>query len=170
LKNGDVLKIDCGITYQKCVADAAITLVVGGDHTNPDGAHLIQVTKDALNAGLATLQPGSTLREFGETVYQHVRAHDCHIIKHLTGHGVGVQVHESPSVYNRPHPSLSKITLQPGMVLALEPITSQHSVDFVAHPGNDRNLYTEFGDLGAQREYTIAVHEESIEVLAGMRE
>jgi methionyl aminopeptidase len=49
LKNGDVLKIDMGVTYQKCIADAAISLVIGGDHTNPVGADLIHTTKLALD-------------------------------------------------------------------------------------------------------------------------
>lgn len=89
-------------------------------------------------------------------------------MRHLTGHGVGTAVHEAPSVYNRPHRDLRKTMLRPGMILALEPITSEKSPEYVMDPLNERNLYTEHGDLGAQREYTILIADDGPEILAGM--
>ncbi len=92
------------------------------------------------------------------------------VFRYLTGHGVGVEVHEDPSVHNFPHRSHRKVTLRPGMVIACEPITAERSEDYVMKPGNDRNLYTEYGDLSAQREYTVAITENGPEIIAGMTE
>ena len=64
------------------------------------------------------------------------------IIRSLTGHGVGLQVHEAPSIYNCGHPSNKGEFFKSGMVVAIEPITAQRSVDYVEDPHNGWNLYT----------------------------
>ncbi len=87
----------------------------------------------------------------------------------MTGHGVGVAVHERPHVFNYAHPDLKKTLYKPGMVLCFEPITSLMSTDFYQHPGNE-SLYTDHGDLGAQREYMVLITTEGYEVLSGIRE
>jgi methionine aminopeptidase len=55
------------------------------------------------------------------------------------------------------------------MVVALEPITALISREYIEEKGNARNLYTQHGDIGAQREYTVAITQEGVEVLAGVR-
>ena len=65
---------------------------------------------------------------------------------------------------------MKHITLQPGMVLAFEPISAITSTDFVTKAGNDRNLYCKDGDLGAQREYTILITEKGYEIVAWVTE
>jgi methionyl aminopeptidase len=64
------------------------------------------------------------------------------VIEKLTGHGVGVKVHEKPYIHNYPHPDTKTTTFVPGMVLAFEPITAIQSKDFELRKGNDWNLYT----------------------------
>jgi len=56
LKNGDLLKIDAGIQYQKGIADSAISLVIGGELANPLAYDLVQVTKEALDRGIETIE------------------------------------------------------------------------------------------------------------------
>nr|MBR6099660.1 M24 family metallopeptidase [bacterium] len=53
------------------------------------------------------------------------------MIKTLCGHGVGNNVHEKPLFYNYPNANMKKITFQPGMVIAIEPITAVVSDDVV---------------------------------------
>ena len=55
------------------------------------------------------------------------------------------------------------------MVVALEPITAQTSETYVEDKINGRNLYTKHGDLGAQREYTVAITDNGPEILAGIQ-
>ena len=79
-------------------------------------------------------------------------------------------MHEDPYIYNYPHPSTYKTSFESGMVVALEPITAQTSEDFIEDPTNERNLYTEHGDLGAQWEYTVYITDDGPEIWAGLTE
>lgn len=170
LKAGDCLKIDCGVTYQWGIADAAISLIVWWPKHNKSWYHLIQTTKNALDAWVATIRPNWSCLPFAQTVQKTMLQGNCAIIKNLTWHGVGIEVHEWPHLYNRPHQSMQTLTWKPGWVVALEPITAIRSTDFKEKPGNERNLYTVKWDYGAQREYTIAIHDDKIEILAGIED
>ncbi len=169
LKPGDVLKVDIGINYRGGITDAAFSIVVGGTDTNPAGQLLIDVTKWALDLGISAVQPGNLLAQYGELVSEHIYGHNHSIIKNLTWHGVGTHVHEDPNIYNYPHASGYKTRFLPGMVVALEPITAQTSESYIEDKTNSRNLYTKHGDLGAQREYTVAIWDNGPEILAGLQ-
>lgn len=170
LQEGDLVKVDAGIIYQQGIADAAISIIVGWPRTNPQADALVQATKWALDSGLTHVQPGISLYAFGNHVFTHLHKKWFQVIKHLTGHGVGTAVHEAPHIYNWPHPPTRQQYFQQDMVVALEPITSIKSHDFVEDPENGRNLYTEKGDLGAQREYTVHITDNGPEILAGVTE
>jgi len=86
--------------------------------------------------------PGKTVYDYAHAVALHVESQGCKIIEKLTGHGVGVKVHEKPYIHNYPHHDTKSVVFTPGMVLAFEPITAIISDDFTQKKGNDRNLYT----------------------------
>lgn len=168
LQPGDLLKIDLWVTYQWGIADAAISMIVGGPQQNPSGQQLIQTTKKALDAWLPEVAVNKPLSNFARKISSTVEWAGCSILKNLTWHGVGQEVHEGPYIYNRPHPITKTLTFSAGMVVALEPITAQVSTEFVEDPDQAWNLYTEHGDLWAQREYTVAILADKTEVLAGV--
>lgn len=167
LQSWDVLKIDVGVTYKECVADAATTVIVWWDNTNPAGAKLVQATKLSLDLGIKQLVPYGNALKFAQTVYNTMRSRGYNVIKTLTGHGVWTNVHEWPAMYNYPERSMKKVLIKPWMVLALEPITAIKSDNYIEWT-NGWNLYTEHGDIGAQWEYTIAITKNGIEILAGV--
>jgi len=81
--------------------------------------------------------------DYSHAVHQHIINAGFSIIEKLTGHGVGVKVHEQPYIHNHPHhPDTKTTTFQTGMVIALEPITAIESKDFELRKNSDRNLYT----------------------------
>lgn len=166
LHEWDILKIDVGVVYKEWISDAAISVVVWGDSTNPEATKLKNVTKDALDAWLTKLVPWENFYAYWKTVAKFVEKNNCSVIKNLTWHGVWVKVHEAPSLYNWPHKSLKKVTIQPGMVIALEPITAITSESFVQWTKNERNIYTEHSDLWAQWEYTLLITDNGYEILA----
>ncbi len=168
LQAWDLLKIDAGVTYQGMIADAAVSVVVWGWATNPQATQLIMATKEALDAGIKTIVIGESMFPYGETVYQTLTQRGCAVIRQLTGHGVWTSVHEGPYIYNRPYHELRQQYREPGLVVALEPITAQTSETFIEKQGVPRNLYTHGGDLWAQREYTIVCTTNGIEILAGV--
>jgi len=169
LKSGDLLKIDAWVTYKKGIADAAISIVVGGDYTNTKAAQLVETTKNGLDECIKNIEPWRPIYDFSKAIRDYMTTRGFSCIKVLTGHGVGVKVHEAPYIYNRPHKDTKKVKRQPGMVVAIEPITAITSDDYVEKPWNHRNLYTRDGDLGAQREYTLAITENGFDILAGIK-
>lgn len=170
LQPGDVLKIDVWVTYNDNIADAAISMVVGGAWNNKLGQKLIESTKKALDKALPEVATNKPLSNFARTIFKSITWDGFNVLKNLTWHGVGIDVHEWPYIYNRPHPSTKSIAFEPGMVVALEPITAMRSSEFVEHPNQPRNIYTKNWDVGAQWEYTVAIHPDHTEVLAGVTE
>jgi methionyl aminopeptidase len=146
LKNGDLLKIDAGLVYDKGISDSAISVVIGGEMTNPLAYELVTVNKEALDRGIETIQPHQSMFPYGKTVETIVKNADFKVLKHLTGHGVGVEVHERPYVFNYGAKDMKTQTYQPGMVLCFEPIIAVMSEDFYMKQG-DEGMYTDYGDL-----------------------
>lgn len=171
LKNGDVLKIDAGINYLWGISDAAITVIIWWEQANPLGYKLMKTTKDGLDKAIQKVWPGKKMFDYSHAVYTHVLSQWCMIIEKLTGHGVGVKVHEQPYIHNHPHhPDTKSVTFKQGMVLAFEPITAIQSKDFELRKGNDRNLYTKKGDIWAHWEYTVLITDSGYDILAWITE
>jgi len=166
LKEGDLLKIDAGVDYQWWISDAAISFVVWWKGINKKADHLVVSTKWALDHGLSVVRPWHSLFQYGKAVHEYLVKRKCSVIKNLTGHGVGVEVHEWPAIFNRPNGDMQKYRFEKNMVVALEPITAIKSNVYVEKKWVDRNLYTKKWDLGAQREYTVLITETGYEILA----
>ncbi len=170
LKNGDVLKIDCGITYNGGITDSAITIVIWWEAANPLWYALTKATKQSLDEWIKNIGPGKAIFEYSHRVYNTITNAWFSVLWQLTWHGVGNKVHEKPHIYNVPNPEMKKVIMQPGMVLAFEPITAVTSTDFHYKWRNDRNLYCKDGDIWAQWEYTILITDKGYEILSWITE
>lgn len=170
LKSGDLLKIDSWIIYQWGITDSAISLVMGGEFANPLAYDLVKATKLGLDIAIQEIWPNKPLVNYSHSIANYIHNAWFSIIEKLTGHGVGVQVHEDPHIYNFPHPSMKKTFFKPGMVVAIEPITAVTSTDFMMKKGNDWDLFCKNGDLGAHWEYTILITNNGYEILSGITE
>ncbi len=166
LKDWDLLKIDAWITYKRWISDAAVSLIIWWDDKNPIWANLIKSTKDSLDSAIKYVKPYNSIYNYSNEIYLKMKNNWFAVIKLLTWHWVGENVHEWPFIYNRPYKETVNIKFQPNMVLALEPITAEYSTDFTERWNNKRNLYTKWWDLWAQWEYTIVINKESYEILA----
>ena len=160
LKDGDVLSIDCGVKINGWYSDAAITVAIGT--VSPKVHKLITVTEMALERGIAAAQPGNTVGDIGHAVGSFVKVNKFFVIKGLTGHGVGTDLHEDPSVYNEGEPG-NGITLQPGMVIAIEPMVAMGTARVEQRA--DDSFCTSDGSLSAHFEKTIAITENGPRVL-----
>lgn len=165
LKNGNVLKIDCGITYQWWISDSAVTKIIWWELANPLWYALAQATFNGLNYAIKEIWPDLPIVNYSRAMSDFMKKTGFSVIQKLTWHGVWVRVHEAPHIYNYPHKDLRKIFFRPGMVLAFEPITAITSTDF-EHRASSRNLYCKNSDLGAHREYTILITENGYELLS----
>ena len=119
LKEGDIVGIDCGAVVEGYYGDAARTLPVG--RVDPSRAKLMEVTRKALEAGIAAAQPGGRVSDIGAAVESVAVAHGYGVVREFVGHGVGTALHEEPQVPNY-GPAGRGSTLRPGMVIAIEPM------------------------------------------------
>jgi len=119
LKEGDIVGIDCGAVVEGYYGDAARTLPVG--RVDAARGKLMQVTRQALEAGIAAAQPGGRVSDIGAAVEAVAVAHGYGVVREFVGHGVGTALHEEPQVPNY-GPAGRGSTLRPGMVIAIEPM------------------------------------------------
>jgi methionyl aminopeptidase len=168
LKNWDLLKVDSGVIYNQWISDSAFAVVIGGEMANPLAHELTSVTKNALDQALEKVWPGKFVYEYSKEVYNIIRNKWFNVIKSLTGHWVGVKVHEKPNIYNRPHSESKNIKFLPWMIVCFEPITALESEDIVLKWNNDRNLYCKKWDLGSHWEYMVLITDTWYEILSGI--
>jgi methionyl aminopeptidase len=130
LKEGDIVGIDCGAVVEGYYGDAARTLAVG--RIERARAQLLEVTREALQAGIAAARPGARVSDIGAAVEAVAIAHGYGVVREFVGHGVGTALHEEPQIPNY-GPAGRGSTLKPGMVIAIEPMfnlgTGEVSVD-----------------------------------------
>jgi methionyl aminopeptidase len=151
-REGDVVKIDTGLIYKDLYLDSAITVGVG--RVSKSVRKLIQTTRAALEAGIAKARIGNTIGDIGFTINSYIAKHGFVIVKNLTGHGVGHDLHEEPTVYNFGRAGYG-LPLQEGLVIAIEPMASVSSSEAVAQ--RDDSFVTHDGSLSAQWEHTVAI-------------
>ena len=160
LKEGDVLKIDFGVKYKGFYSDAAFTVELG--KIPAEAKNLIKATKVALEEMIRHAKPGNHLGDLGWVVERVAKKFNVSVIKGLTGHGIGKDLHEDPSIYNYGEKGKG-IELKPGMILALEPMLSTGSGEIKQKP--DDSWATIDGKFSAHFEHTIAITEKGCEVL-----
>lgn len=160
LKNGDVIKLDMGIVYEGMYADAAITVCVGSVSTLIK--KLVQSTRLALEAAIAVCTPKHTLGDIGYVISKRARSDGFFVLKELTGHGVGYEVHEDPVIFNYGKKK-EGMRLVPGMVLALEPMFSLSSDRIVQN--SDESYSSADRSITAHFEHTIVITEKKPRVV-----
>jgi len=161
LGRGDVISIDIGVTYEGWVADGAVTFGVGP--ITPVASKLLEVTRQSLFDAVEQCRPGNRLGDVSHAVQQTVEAGGLSVVRSLVGHGIGREMHEEPQIPNFGPPGKGPL-LEPGMVLAVEPMTTagKHMVRM----GDDGwAIYAQDGSLAAHFEFTIAVTPEGPRIL-----
>ena len=121
LKKGDIISIDTGATVNGWVGDNAWTYPVGSIY--PEKKKLLEVTERCMWNAIKAARPGNRLGDIGHAVESIARSNSYGVVRELTGHGIGRDMHEDPSVSNVGMPHTGK-KLQPGMVLAIEPMVN----------------------------------------------
>ena len=153
LKDGDIIGLDLGAIVGGFYGDSAVTVAVG---RIPEAtAKLIQVTEEALYLGIKQAVVGNRLTDISNAVQQHVESAGFSVVTEFVGHGIGRQLHEEPQVPNYGKSGQGP-RLQPGMVLAIEPMVNMGRS--AVRVLDDRwTAVTVDGSLSAHFEHTIAI-------------
>ncbi len=124
LKEGDLFSVDCGVIWKGFYSDAAFSLIIGGDNLNPERARFSNCVRDALLAGCKAAKAGNYVGDIGYTVEHIIKKGGYSICKQYTGHGLGKELWEEPSIFNYGKPKTGK-KLEAGMTIAIEPIVTK---------------------------------------------
>jgi len=154
LQAGSLVSIDCGAILSGWHGDAAVTVPVGT--VGAPLAELSRVTQEALWAGLRAAVPGARLGAIGAAVERVVCPHGYGILSGFSGHGIGTEMHQSPDVHNVGGGRGWRLRLEPGHVLAVEPMVTLGSPDVVELP-DGWTVVTRDGRPAAHWEHTVAV-------------
>ncbi|EAW36360.1 type I methionyl aminopeptidase [Lyngbya sp. PCC 8106] len=162
IRAGDVLKVDTGAYYQGFHGDSCITIPV--DEVTPEAAKLIRVAEETLYTGIEQVKAGAFLLDIAGAIQDHAEANGFRIVEEFTGHGVGENLHEEPSVFNTRTYDLPNVKLKAGMTLAIEPILNAGS-RFTRILSDRWTAVTVDNALSAQFEHTVLVTETGYEIL-----
>ncbi len=164
IKNGDIVSLDLGAIYDGFQGDAAITVIVG--NASPQARRLVEVTENALEAGIAAARDRARLGDISSAIQHYAESRGYSVVREYTGHGIGRQMHEKPQIPNFGRPGEGP-ELKKGMTLALEPMLNIG--DWRTRVGSDGWLVlTADGSLSAHFENTIAITDSKPEVLTAL--
>jgi methionyl aminopeptidase len=162
IRAGDLLKVDTGAYFEGFHGDSCITIAVG--KISAEAQKLMEAAQAALYAGIQQVRPGNTLLDIAGAIEDSAKSYGYSIVEDYTGHGVGRNLHEPPSVFNYRTRQLPNLTLQPGMTLAIEPILNAGSKH--TRTLSDRwTVVTVDKSLSAQFEHTVLVTDTGYEIL-----
>ena len=162
IKAGDLLKVDTGAYYEGFHGDSCITIPIGT--VGKRGRTLMASAEKALYAGISQVKSGNTLLDIAGAIEDSINKSGFTVVEDFTGHGVGRNLHEPPSVFNFRTTELPNIVLKPGMTLAIEPIVNEGSKE--TETLRDRwTVVTKDKSLSAQFEHTVLVTDTGYEFL-----
>lgn len=163
VQSGDVVSVDCGAIAAGWHGDSAISVVVGT--ADPDDVALVEVTEAAMWAGIAALASGDRLGAVGDAVEATARSTGVRygIVQEYTGHGIGREMHEAPTVLNYRSRDRGP-RIRPGLCVAVEPMLTRGTR--MTHELDDGwTVVTQDGSRAAHWEHTVAVTADGLWVL-----
>lgn len=161
IKEGDIVSVDVGATYDGFVGDNAYTFAVGD--ISEEAADLLRVTEASLYAAIDAAKVGARLGDVSHTVEDYCGSRGYGIVREYCGHGIGHEMHEDPEVPNYGRPGHG-IRLMPGMTFCIEPMINCQG-DGVRVLDNGWTVVTRSGSLAAHFEHEIAITQDGPVIL-----
>ncbi len=164
LKEGDIIGLDIGMQWPKVgglYTDMARTVGVG--NISDEAKKLIEVTKKSFYKAINVVKSGARVGDIGEAVQKYVESEGYSVVRSLSGHGVGYDVHEDPRIANYGKAGTGDI-LRTGMVLAIEPMVCVGSYELETL-ADGWTAVTKDGSLTSHHENTLVVTEKGCEIL-----
>ncbi len=169
LKDGDVVKVDCGIRLGGYCGDSALTIPIGV--VSPEMQNLLRITQETLDLAIQEVRPGRKWSDVARKMQEHVEKNGMSCVREFVGHGIGSRMHEDPKVPNFVSDEFRKkgdFYLQAGMTLAVEPMVILGQPDVVVL--DDRwTVVTKDSTPAAHYEHTVAVTATGSDVLTDGR-
>ncbi len=143
------------------ISDATRSIGIG--KVSKEATRLMETTRRCLDAGIEACKVGNRIRDISTAVASIAEKEGFGIVTAFCGHGVGLDVHEDPSIPNKPHPGANP-RIQSGMVLAIEPMINLGTGE-VEVLSDEWTIVTADGKISAHEEHTVAVFPDYTEIL-----
>lgn len=165
LKDGDLVSLDVGATYQGYVGDAARSYIVGIGKEKD--INLIKSTRKSFFEAVKLIRPGVRLGDISHAIQEYNEKNGYSLPRDYTGHGVGSHLHEDPAIPNYGKAGTGPI-LQEGMCLAIEPMVAEgkHNTRVL---GDGWTVKMKDGKNGAHYENSIVVTKDGYEILTKLK-
>ncbi len=166
LKEGDIVSVDCGALLDGFNGDSAYTFCVG--EVSEDVKQLLRTTKDSLYKGIEQAVAGKHIGDIGAAIQEFCEAKGYGVVRELTGHGIGREMHEEPSIPNYGKRGNGKM-LKAGMCIAIEPMITMGDRSIWMLP-DKWSIVTRDRKVAAHFEHTIAIRSGKAEILSTFEE
>lgn len=165
LRDGDLLKVDTACRLNGWCADSAITLPIG--NVRSERLRLVKVAEEVLEIAIDEMGKRRWWSEVAKRMQQHAHQNGFAVVEQYVGHGIGREMHESPQVPNFANKELLKrgdFRLEPGLVLAVEPMLNMNRPD-VRVLEDQWTVVTSDGLPSVHVEHTLAMTAHGVVVL-----
>ncbi len=161
IKEGQIVSVDVGVVLNGWQGDAARTFMIGD--VGEQKKRLVEVTEQCFFKAIENLNDGTPIGNIGNAVQSYAESNGYSVVRALTGHGIGKEMHEDPSVPNYGRKGTG-VRLKKGMVIAIEPMINQggYQVEFLS---DGWGVVTKDRKPSAHYENTIAITENGVEIL-----
>jgi methionyl aminopeptidase len=153
LQDGDVVSVDFAASLNGWVADSARTVIVGTPRD--EDVRLVDVTRRALEAGIAQARPGNRMGDVSAAIGAVAHAAGLNVNLDFGGHGVGREMHGDPHVPNDGRAKRG-LPLRAGLVFAIEP-WFMLGTDRIYTDPDGWTLRSVDGSRAAHFEHTVAI-------------
>ena len=163
IQPGDLVSLDLTLNLNGYCGDTCRTICAGMP-PSPTRQKLMQVTEDALWAGIAQAYPGKTTNDIGRPVQSLVEANGFSIVRDFVGHGIGRHMHEAPEVRHYYTPGQETV-LRPGMCICIEPMVNTGTWRVVVDRKDGWTVRTADQSLSCQFEHQVLITHNKPEIL-----
>lgn len=161
LEEGDIVSVDLCAYKNGFHGDGARTFCIG--KVSPEREKLVRVTEECFFEGINGLKAGTPLYDIGYRVQRHAESNGFSVIRSYTGHGIGREMHEDPTVPNYGRKGTG-VRLAANTVICIEPMIAAGGFR-VKILDDEWTAVTVDGKSAAHYENTVVVREDGVEIL-----
>jgi len=162
LQDGDIINVDVTCFLDGYHGDTSRTFLVG--NVDEDARKLVEVTRQALEAGISVCRPGAPYRAIGAVIHGLADQHGYGVCSGFCGHGVGKAFHSGPTILHCRNTEPG--TMVVGQTFTIEPMLTMTKQGVKARMWNDGwTAVTVDGSWSAQFEHTLLITPTGVEVL-----
>ncbi len=162
LCDGDIVSVDITAEKNGFHGDGARTYLIG--NVSEEKRKLVQVTEECFFKAIEDLRAGTPLYNIGAAVQQHAESHGYGVVRALTGHGIGREMHEDPGVPNYGRRGTG-MRLKAGMTICIEPMINMGTYKVIFDTSDGWTVRTADGKPAAHYENTVLITEDGVEIL-----